>query len=448
MEAAKGEIHEGEPRDTLRLIREDPGRAIARLRARVAAGTADFRTWHNLAVALAKQGEPNEALAAAATAVHAAPDSTRTRFLHATLLRDASRFEEALAAFDEVERLDPEFPRLRAHRGAVQFFLRDLDAAARDLEAACAEASGDTQALFNLAVVRVARKQYGEAQNSFQTLMELEPARAARYQHLLVELGRVQVLEETLCQAHRIKNFLGIVGDRLRRLCDDDLSRLEPDVREDLLAIRDDHARIYSDLVVFLGAIRPRALRLERVDLRRLIDRILFVAGGRGQGIAFERDLPGDLPPLTCDGDSVQEALLNVLLNAVDAVRSAAAQRSGWSAGRVRVRVERDGDQLLIGFEDNGVGIPAGELGRIFHFGFTTKSMGSGIGLTYARRVLEDHGGRIEVESVEGQGTTVRCRLPIVARTRESLSNLALRPPWLDDPRELMLEEAAEDLGI
>ena len=108
------------------------------------------------------------------------------------------------------------------------------------------------------------------------------------------------MVEETLSQAHRIKNFMGIIGDRVRRFCDQTAHVVDRESQVDLYAIRDDLEKIYSDMVVFLGAIRPRPLRIEAVPIGRLLDRIVFVASTRASGVEVSCDYPQDLNP-TCE---------------------------------------------------------------------------------------------------------------------------------------------------
>ncbi|MFQ5655896.1 MAG: sensor histidine kinase, partial [Planctomycetota bacterium] len=368
-------------------------------------------------------------------------------FLHGILLREADRFDDALAAFRRVEEIDPDLPRLHGNRGVVHFFLGESDRAVADLETALGRDHRDVTSLFNLAIVHLSTKRFADAQRCLERLIELEPERAGYYYRFLVELGEVQVLMETLSQVHRIKNFLGIVGDRLRRLCDHVADSLEGEAKEDLLAIRDDQERIYSDLVVFLSALRPRPMRLEKVQLRRLVDRIIFVALDSSEGIPVITDIPDDLPEITCDRDKLQEALLNLLLNALEAVRAGRAL-SEKEEGEVRVKAEALDGAVEIRFHDSGAGMAPGDLERIFQFGFTTKRLGTGIGLAHTRRVVEEHGGRIEASSEEGKGSTLRLTLPLEPQVSEKLVNLALRSRLLVDPRELILEETGEDLGL
>ncbi|MCA8960951.1 MAG: tetratricopeptide repeat protein [Planctomycetes bacterium] len=435
--------------DTLRIIREDPETAVGRLRARIFSGAADYRTWHNLAVALNNRGDRERAIDAAKTAIEKSPGSAISHLLLGILLRDSDRFDEALVAFREVEALDREFPRLHANRGVVYFFRGESDRAAEALEAAIRRDPGDRLSMFNLAVVEVARKRFPAAQSCFERLARLEPERASFYHQFLVELGRVQVVEETLSQAHRIKNFLGIVGDRLRRFAD----RIEDDLgeatRHELAEIRDDQERIYSDMVVFLGAIQPRPMRLESIDLSALIERIVFVASTAGNGVRIRRSYEDGLAPIQCDVDMVQEAFLNVLLNAIDAVLAVDADEGAALEVGIEVRSQEPPTEgVIVEFRDRGVGIPPERLERIFQFGFTTKPLGSGIGLAHTRRIIGDHGGAICVESVVGEGTVVRCSLPRNPSVCENLVNLSIRSQLLIEPQGLILEEGGQDMGI
>lgn len=445
-------------KDTLRIIREDPDTAIGRLRSRILSGSADYRTWHNLAVALSNRGDTEGAIEAASTAVQKNPESAVSHLLLGMLYREADQFDEALESFDRIEQLDAQFPRLQANRGVVHFFRAEPDRAAEELSIAVRRDESDRIALFNLAVVEVARKSFPAAQSCFERLAALEPERAHYYHQFLVELGRVQMVEETLSQAHRIKNFMGIVGDRLRRFSEETHERLTVDDATELEAIRDDQEKIYSDMVVFLGAIRPRPMRLERIDLRALVERIVFVATTSGGGILIRRQYEDDLEPIQCDVDMLQEAFLNILLNAIDAVATRQAEESGPFEGEVRIELERhrfgddDGspgvEGVVIRFVDNGTGIAEGDLERVFTFGFTTKALGSGIGLAHTRKIISDHGGSIEIESAPGAGCTVRCALPLTPRLSENIVNLTIRSQLLLEPQELILEEGGEDLGI
>lgn len=429
--------------DTLRILRDAPRQALLVLQHRIDSGAGDYRTWHNYAVAKANVGDLEGALEAVAVSLEQAPASVMTQFLYGKLLQEADRFADALTAYERVEELDPSCPRLYANQGVVRFFLDDTEGAVRDLTKALQADPQDTASLFNLAVVHMAAKSFRNAQQALEQLITLEPDRAAYYYQFLVELGRAQVIDETLTQSHRIKNFMGIVGDRLRRVCGSDIDMLEADVRDDLLAVRDDYERVYGDLVIFLRAIQPRPIRLRTADLRRLLDRVVFVAVDKSSKVRVRREFEANLPEVHCDPDMLQEAFLNLLLNAIDAVEEGPREE-----GEVVIQARVQGDGVQVAFVDEGVGIRPGDLDRIFQFGFTTKSLGTGIGLSFTRKIVEQHGGKMEVESETGRGTSIRCFLPAKPQISETLTNQAFRVQLFQHPRELILEEPGVDLGI
>lgn len=115
----------------------------------------------------------------------------------------------------------------------------------------------------------------------------------------------------------------------------------------------------------------------------------------------------GEIRPIDVDADQLRQAFLNVLLNATEAVGQGGTIR-------VRTRLERrdEGEFAVAEIEDDGAGIGANELSAIFEAFFTTKSLGTGLGLTNAKKVVELHRGVVEVESEPGHGTKVRVRLP------------------------------------
>ena len=434
-------------RETLRILRDDPQNAVERLRERIRSGDADYRTWHNLAIALDRSGEKGYAIDAAENAVEQNPTSAATHFLLSLLLRQSDRFDEAVLALDRVSELDLEFPRLHATRGVVHFHRGDHESARSDFETALTASEKDVTSLFNLTILHVATKDYARAQECIERLIAIEPERASYYYRFLVELGEVQALDETLTQAHRIKNLLSVAGDRLRRFFGEYGDGLDPDGRGDLKAIRDDIGTVYGDMVGLLGAIRPRQMNFVPVKLRRVIDRIGFVAMTRARGVTIDIDVDPELPELICDVDLIQEALLNLLLNAIDAVVDRYRDRAAKD-GHVQIHARSIPEKIEILVSDNGTGIAPGDLDRVFRLGFTTKRLGSGIGLAHTRRIIEEHGGKVSVHTTGPNGSSVRIELPIRPRPAERLVQLQHRARLLADPRELVLEEPGQDLGL
>ena len=112
-----------------------------------------------------------------------------------------------------------------------------------------------------------------------------------------------------------------------------------------------------------------------------------------------------DLPPSTVDENQLSQAVLNVLINAFQA---------GGDNPKLTLssRLADDGDTVLLEISDNGVGIAEENLERIFEFYYTTKDSGTGLGLSIAQRIVNQHGGAVELDSAAGHGTTVTFRLP------------------------------------
>ena len=127
----------------------------------------------------------------------------------------------------------------------------------------------------------------------------------------------------------------------------------------------------------------------------------------RGKGVALVVE-PGDLPRLSCAPGKLNQVILNLTMNAIQAV-------SPGSTIRLASAFDRDGGELRLVVQDDGPGIPAAILSKIFDPFFTTKSVGSGtgLGLWIIDTFVREHGGRIEVHTTEGRGTTFSVVLPV-----------------------------------
>jgi len=117
----------------------------------------------------------------------------------------------------------------------------------------------------------------------------------------------------------------------------------------------------------------------------------------------LDLDVPDGLPVLEVDRSLLARALVNLIENALQAMPR---------GGTLAVRAGQDDEMLAIEIADTGVGMDAEARGRIFEPYFSTKDTGTGLGLAIARKAIEEHGGRIEVTSAPGRGTTMRVLLP------------------------------------
>jgi signal transduction histidine kinase len=156
---------------------------------------------------------------------------------------------------------------------------------------------------------------------------------------------------------------------------------------------------------------RPMELDLREYDLRRVVEQVLDLSGVemREHGVRIEFDGPTLPVPVRVDAELMRQALLNLLLNAMQAMQA---------GGVVRVSVRREQRIAVVEIADNGAGIPEALLPRIFDLYFTTKPRGSGIGLAMTYRIVQLHGGAMEVRSDANpaspeRGTTFTLRIPI-----------------------------------
>jgi signal transduction histidine kinase len=144
----------------------------------------------------------------------------------------------------------------------------------------------------------------------------------------------------------------------------------------------------------------------KRQDLHQGIEDALVLAQHTfGERIRIERRF-AELPPIEHQPAKLNQVYMNVLLNAVEAIDG---------AGVITITTAREGDQAVVRVADTGRGIPHEQLDRIFDPGFTTRGVGvgTGLGLPISYRIMQEHGGKISVDSEPGAGATVTLRLPV-----------------------------------
>jgi signal transduction histidine kinase len=159
------------------------------------------------------------------------------------------------------------------------------------------------------------------------------------------------------------------------------------------------------------GEMRP-------ADLNRAVKNTLAVSRPSWKYVATVSLEPGAIPPVTCRVEQLGQVVLNLVVNAADAI-----QERGRDAppGHITVRTRQEGPEVVIEVEDTGLGIPPEHQGRIFQPFFTTKEPGQGTGQGLALAwhiVVETHGGSLSFRTVPGEGTTFVARLPIAGRAR------------------------------
>jgi two-component system sensor histidine kinase HydH len=206
--------------------------------------------------------------------------------------------------------------------------------------------------------------------------------------------------------AHEIRNPLNAVSMGLQRL----RVEFEPSDLEEYRALLDvvqgEVRRLNATVEDFLSLARPLSLRLEPLAVPALVDEVLALADGeaRAAGIATAGVAALDLPPVRADRDRVKQVLLNLVLNAIQAMPDGGKLTLGASASRTA---------LTLDVSDTGGGIAPEVLPRLFEPYVTTKAKGLGLGLAIARRIVEAHGGRIEAGNLPGGGARFRVTLPL-----------------------------------
>ncbi len=222
-------------------------------------------------------------------------------------------------------------------------------------------------------------------------------------QEQLVHFDRVAMVGELAAGlAHELRNPLAGISGALHVL-----SRQYESGDERHLLLADVQAqigRMNKTLSDLLQLARPRAPQLTIVDVNALLSHGLrFVLQG---GVEIVQELQRHLPPLLADANLLHQAFLNILVNAVQAMPH---------GGRLTVRTrleEANGRVVHVEISDTGAGIAREHVGRIFQPFFTTKAQGTGLGLAIAARIIEQHDGRIAVDSVLGESTTFTITVP------------------------------------
>jgi signal transduction histidine kinase len=208
--------------------------------------------------------------------------------------------------------------------------------------------------------------------------------------------------------AHSIRNPFTSVKMRLfslgRSLDLDDVQK------DDFEVISAEIQHIDTIVQNFLEFSRPPKLKMQSVSPSNVVDSALRLLEHRlksyGVTVAVDRARP--LPLIRVDVEQLKEVLVNLMVNACEAM-------APGGAIAIEERVDSHpphGHAAVIRVRDNGPGIPAHLLEKIFQPFFSTKEQGTGLGLSIAQRIIADHGGRLEVESTEGQGTVFIITLP------------------------------------
>ncbi len=221
------------------------------------------------------------------------------------------------------------------------------------------------------------------------------------YSAKLAALGRL-----TSGVAHEVKNPLNAMMIHLE-LLKDRLESAPDEVQRSLEVMGGEIRRLDRVVQGFLRFMRPQEVAFKAVDLNALLTSMsaLVEAEWEARGIRVVLALDPALPAISADEELLRQAFLNLLQNACQAMPE---------GGGLTIETERRGrESILVSVRDEGVGIRAEDLDKIFKLYYTTKPDGNGIGLSIVYRIVQLHDGAIEAESGPGGGTTMSIRLPI-----------------------------------
>ncbi len=249
---------------------------------------------------------------------------------------------------------------------------------------------------------------------------------AERFNEMAAELGKSKHLEEQLQQAeksavvgrlgsaiaHEIRNplnYINLTLDHLRSKFAPTDGEKQRTFNKLIAQVKDEVGRIDQQISDFLNYSRPASVNLRPVDARQVVEDSLRIVEGHAEEnhikiavVEYE-----DVPQMMGDPEFLRSVFNNLFINAV--------QSMGANGGNLTVKIGSEENFVRIEIVDTGNGISEVNLQKIFEPYFSTKETGTGLGLAIVQKIVESHGGMIEVSSEENNGTTFTVRLPIEA---------------------------------
>jgi signal transduction histidine kinase len=260
-----------------------------------------------------------------------------------------------------------------------------------------------------------------EKETQIGALLTMRDAESVRRIEDEIEMSRRLSASSRITRgvAHEVKNPINAIVLHLQ-LLQGKLRQVDPDTRRHMDIIGSEIHRLDRVVQILVDFTRPRDLHLEETDLRRLLEDGVQLAGpdAARHGVIVTCELPAEPLMVKVDTDFIKQAVLNVVLNGVQSMPD---------GGNLTVSARREDDMVVTEIRDQGAGIPPDAQEKIFELYFTTKKEGTGIGLAQTYQILQWHYGSVDFETVEGEGTTFRLRLPVVQTRSDMLREAMIR---------------------
>ncbi len=219
---------------------------------------------------------------------------------------------------------------------------------------------------------------------------------------------------------HDLKNHLSTLRLNLQLLAEDfqePQSQRERRALDRILRLQNECQRLVDISNEFLRFARVKDLQLVPANLAEIVEELtdFFSPMARAANIEIKSYIPADLPPLALDRDMFKQALLNLLLN---------AQQAMPAGGEITLLARGDAENVIFEVIDTGRGMSQEVLAKAFRPFYSTRSGGSGLGLPTTRKIIEAHGGALDAQSEVGRGTKFTIRLPALRNVaKDSVSD-------------------------
>ena len=252
-----------------------------------------------------------------------------------------------------------------------------------------------------------------------QKRAEEERERLRRAQADLAHLNRVSTMGElTASLAHEIKQPI-FAASTDAETCLRWLARDQPDLaeaQEAALRLIKDVSRASDIISRIVSLFKKGTPQRELVDVNGVVQEMITLLRSEASrySISIHSELTEGLPNIMADPVALQQVLMNLALNAIEAMKEMS------TPGKLTIATRQDDNrQLLVSVTDTGVGLPSGQAEQIFTAFFTSKPQGTGMGLPISRSIIESHGGRLWAAPNQGRGATFQFTLPLEAAARQ-----------------------------